>query len=194
MPAFSRWLLLGIGLAALAAVFDLDRGLPALPPRDLTASLTSILSATAACAHEPPRLERLTSAVLAVEAASRSAGDRALEQAVILPAARAGLAVGDFSVGLAQIRPSTALRFGGADVPRSTAAAYIALIEQPCFARAVAGSYLHQLMESCAGGEVGDVISRCEVDAVRRYNGQVSVSAQNVIYVEAVAMLFAAQQ
>ena len=120
--------------------------------------------------------DRMTSAIVAIEAYSVEAYEQTIERAALAFTGMLGLPMPDWTLGVAQIRPSTITHLGIAEYSRDLAEQ---LVNDECYAIQMAGAIVRMHAAVCLEtGRVDD----CAWFVARAYNGQRSVSLENMAY------------
>lgn len=129
--------------------------------------------------------DRMTSAIVAIEAHSVDTYERAIERAGLALTGVLGIRMPDWTLGLAQIRPSTITHLGIAEYSHDLAER---LANDECYAIQMAGTIVKTHTAACR--ETGG-IQDCTWFVARAYNGQRSINLENMAYLAVLDALLA---
>ncbi|MEO4042922.1 hypothetical protein AAFN47_15070 [Hoeflea sp. CAU 1731] len=121
---------------------------------------------------------RAASALVAIEAYSTPALERLAENTVLPVMARLGLPLPDWSVGLAQIRPSTGAGLGEVDKTQDLA---LSIAVDDCLSVRLAVGIVRRLARDW-NEEACD--ADCMIYVARAYNGQREINSANLAYID----------
>ena len=121
---------------------------------------------------------RAASALVAIEAHTTPALERLAENTVLPVMARLGLPLPDWSVGLAQIRPSTGVGLGEADRTEDLA---LSIAADDCLSVRLAVGIVRRLAREW-NEDACD--SDCMIYVARAYNGQREINSANLAYLD----------
>ncbi len=121
---------------------------------------------------------RAASALAAIEAYSTPALERLAENTVLPVMARLGLPLPDWSVGLAQIRPSTGVRLGEADNAKDLA---LSIAADDCLSVRLAAAIVRRLARDWSETACD---ADCMIYLARAYNGQREINGANLAYLD----------